>query len=126
MPQKDMLDQSYLGYRNETRMFSDCICSSSRFEPDNVFKFIYTIEALQMNLACSGVFVRGGIAIGRHFENPRMIVSEGLIDAYLLESKEAIVPRVVVSEATVLQIAQALRGAGRDDWDGGSTSLVSD
>lgn len=121
----DMLTEPYLGYQTDTRMFSDCICSSSPFRPDNIFKFIYTIEAVQMNLACAGVFVRGGIAIGRHFENHRMIVSEGLIEAYLLESKEAIVPRIVVSGATLLRLAEALRGAGRDDWDGGSTSIAS-
>lgn len=121
----DMLTQSYDGYRTDARMFSDCICSSSPFTPDNVFKFLYSLEAVQMNLACNGAFIRGGIAIGKHFENKRMIVSEGLIEAYLLESKQAVFPRIIVSEDTFLRLSEALANAGPDSWDGGPTSIAS-
>lgn len=119
----DMLTQPYDGYRTEARMFSDCICSSSPFTPDNVFKFIYSLEAVQMNLVSNGVFIRGGIAIGKHFENERMIVSEGLIEAYLLESKQAVFPRIITSENTFLRLADALTNAGPDRWDDGPTSV---
>jgi len=105
-------------------MFSDCICSSSPFTPDNVFRFIYALEAIQMNLASNGVFIRGGIAIGKHFENERMIVSEGLIEAYLLESKQAVFPRIITSEDTFLRLADALTSAGPDRWDDGPTSVT--
>ncbi len=123
----DMLSEPYQGYTTSVRMFSDCICVSSPFEPNNVFKFIYTIEAVQMNLACAGVFMRGGIAIGRHFESPRMILSEGLIEAYQLESTQAKFPRILLSEATAAQIVEA---AGQvtepDSWDGGPSSFGVD
>ncbi|MBV8369775.1 MAG: hypothetical protein JO036_12730 [Candidatus Eremiobacteraeota bacterium] len=119
-----LLFEPYDGYTPDARMFSDCICVSSPFEPDNVVKFTYTIEALQMNLACCGVFVRGGIAIGRHFENPRMIVSEALIDAYLLEN-EAMFPRIVASPATVTRLLDILQYAGPDHWGAGPHGLVN-
>ena len=120
----DYLVKPYLGFTTDTRMFSDCICSSSPFEPNNVFKFIYTLEAVQMNLVANGVFVRGGIAVGRHFESPRMILSEGLSEAYLLESSTAIFPRIVATEETVRVIAEAAAQATEpDNWDGGPMSL---
>jgi len=120
----DMLVKPYQGYTTDIRMFSDCICVSSPFKPNNIFKFIYTLEAVQTNLACSGVFVRGAIAVGRHFESPRMILSEALIEAYLLESREAQFPRIITSEATAAQIAVGARAANEpDSWDDSRSSL---
>lgn len=121
----DMLVEPYQGYTTDTRMFSDCICVSSPFEPGNLSKFIYTLEAVQMNLSCSGVFIRGAIAIGRHFESPRMILSEALIEAYLLESREAQFPRIIASEATAAQISARAKAASEpDSWDDTTSSLA--
>lgn len=121
----DMLVKPYQGYTTDARMFSDCICVSSPFESGKLFKFIYTLEAVQMNLACSGVFIRGAIAIGRHFESPRMILSEALIEAYLLESREAQFPRIIASEATAAQIVAGAKAASEPDlWDDTASSLA--
>ena len=49
-------------------------------------------KALKLNL-----LVRGGLAFGPLFHDKRGIVGKALIDAYLLESKVACYPRVVLS-----------------------------
>ena len=122
----DMFVEPYQGYAAYARMFSDCICVSSPFEAANTFKFIYMLEAVQMNLACSGVFVRGAIAIGRHFESPRMILSEALIEGYLLESHEAKFPRIIASESTAAQILAGAQAVSEiDSWDGTASSLAT-
>jgi hypothetical protein len=45
-----------------------------------------------------GLFLRGGVATRRHFENERMIFSEGLVSAYELETL-ARWPRTLVHES---------------------------
>src|SRR5690606_8724762 len=37
------------------------------------------------------------ISIGKHFSDESFIFSEGLIDAYYLESQKAITPRIIIS-----------------------------
>ncbi|EIP96371.1 hypothetical protein OpiT1DRAFT_00786 [Opitutaceae bacterium TAV1] len=58
------------------------------------------------NLSFEGLFVRGGISVGKHFDETgelgfRVLASEALQRAYLLESKRAITPRVIVDPAVL-------------------------
>jgi hypothetical protein len=49
---------------------------------------------------CSiGLLIRGGIAIGQLFHAGGIVIGNGLVDAYELESKEARYPRVLISDA---------------------------
>jgi hypothetical protein len=45
-----------------------------------------------------GIFLRGGLAFGRHFENDAMIFSEGMVRAYRLE-QQAVYPRILIADA---------------------------
>jgi hypothetical protein len=67
--------------------------------------------------ALEGVFLRGGIANGRHFENRRMIFSEALVRAYDLESRVAVYPKILVSP-DVYKRVRACRYLVREDKDG--------
>jgi hypothetical protein len=51
------------------------------------------------------MFVRGGVSIGRHFENTRIIFSEGLIRAYELQQPDPY-PRISIDPAIVQAINQ--------------------
>lgn len=50
----------------------------------------------QLSLALDGYFVRGGVSIGKHFQDEILIFGKAFLKAYLLESKEAIYPRILI------------------------------
>lgn len=52
----------------------------------------------QLHLALSGFFIRGGLTHGLVCLTDEIVFGPALIDSYLLESKTAIVPRIVVTE----------------------------
>jgi len=51
-----------------------------------------------------GFFLRGGISTGSYFADDNMIFSKGLVNAYQLESKKAIYPRVIIDKNIVVRI----------------------
>ncbi len=80
------------------KLFSDCICLSA--QPDNTFEMLYELAFIQTWFSINGIFLRGALSHGPHFENDHMIFSEGLIKAYEFE-KESIYPRITI-DPTVL------------------------
>jgi len=88
------------------RLFSDCILISCPVSPEHLVRLLFTLEFLQLRLVNSGVFIRGGLAIGTHFQTSRALVSSGLITAYELESKIAVFPRVAIHESFVNEISK--------------------
>jgi len=87
------------------KLFSDCMCVSCEYTPHNLFAMLYELGYVQYYLAMSGVFLRGGLARGRHFESERVIFSRGLIAAYDLE-RTADYPRIVVESGLVAEAAK--------------------
>jgi len=82
------------------KLFSDCMCISCPDKLENIYYIIYQLMHLQFFLAVNGIFLRGGLSHGLHFENDIMIFSKGLINAYELE-KKAIYPRIIVDHVIV-------------------------
>lgn len=60
---------------------------------------LMTAGWMQLELAMMGLFARGGMAFGPFYADETFIYGQALIDAYDLESKVAIYPRIVLSEA---------------------------
>lgn len=64
-------------------------------------------QRYQLQMALSGFFIRGGLTHGLVCLTDEIVFGPALIDSYLLESKTAIVPRIVLTEplhrAVVLQ-----------------------
>lgn len=83
------------------KMFSDCLCLSCE-ESDLEYMF-RELSFMQLYLSRERIFVRGAIGYGPHFENERMIFSEGLINTYDL-SLESIYPRILVDNIIVNKI----------------------
>lgn len=91
--------------RINTTAFSDSIVISVKID-ENVNEMVST---LIVNLAYvgamlleKGILIRGGITIGNiiHKENG-IVFGQGLIDAYILESKNAKYPRLIVSNKLI-------------------------
>ncbi len=89
------------------QLFSDCISISLPYFDNqedfiNNFNLISTFtNGFQYNLMSKGFFVRGGISIGSFYANDHIIFSKGLVEAYQLESKKAIYPRVLIDEKII-------------------------
>lgn len=86
---------------------SDSIILSVKAEPDEILKDLFNVcvivGRLQHELALNGYYMRGGISVGKmvHDSKRNLIVGPAYIQAYLLESKKCIVPRVVIGEEVV-------------------------
>lgn len=81
-----------------TRMFSDCICLATGYSAYELAWLLSELSFIQLDLAWGGIFIRGGLSCGPHFENDLMVFSEGLVRAYDLE-REAVYPRVVIDDS---------------------------
>ncbi|QTH40757.1 hypothetical protein J4772_24750 [Cohnella sp. LGH] len=80
----------------QLRQFSDSIVLSIDYSVENSIKIIDAASNVQWFMVSNGVLVRGGIAIGRHYSNGDIVFSQGLIEAYTLESQNARVPRIII------------------------------
>jgi hypothetical protein len=86
-----------------TKLFSDCICISCDDTLENVFYIIYELSYIQYSLSLEGIYVRGGLSFGDHFENNRIIFSNGLVKAYELE-QTAHYPRIIIDSELIIRI----------------------
>lgn len=57
------------------------------------------LSLMQLNFIKSNVFVRGAISISDLFINENVVLGPALIEAYQLESKYAIYPRIIISDS---------------------------
>lgn len=81
--------------------FSDSVVLSVPYSVDNFSSICQIISSYQYDLLCSGILCRGGVSYGKHFSTEDFLFSHGLIDAYNIESKLALNPRVVISKALI-------------------------
>lgn len=86
-----------------TKLFSDCICVSCKNTKENLFSILYELAFIQFYFSTEGIFLRGALSSGNHFENKRMIFSQGLVKAYEME-QSAIYPRIIVNKELINQI----------------------
>lgn len=92
--------------------FSDNICISIPFfdnESDFLSNFnllIAYVKGFQSIMMAKGFFTRGGISLGSYYADNNIIFSNGLVKAYLLESKKAIYPRIIIDEEIVQRLKQ--------------------
>ncbi len=87
--------------------FSDnfCICAKADSEDRLMFQIrelVQTMQRLQILLIeYYGIYIRGSLVIGKLYAGKNIIFGQGIIDAYNMESKQAIYPRIVVDSKLV-------------------------
>ncbi|WP_424355847.1 hypothetical protein [Methanobacterium sp. MBAC-LM] len=121
------------------KQFSDCICVSVPYSDSDIRSFIPSffllvsiVMSYQLNMFRESFYVRGAISSGFHLESENVVFSEGLIKAYVRESKKAVYPRVILDEnvegilkeiyGDELELKNAITRLGIDnvilsDWD---------
>jgi hypothetical protein len=97
----EVREHKYWGRSFSAKLFSDCICLVADYSPEGAAIILDSAAYLSLFFTFEGIFLRGGVSEGHHFENSRMIFSEGLVRAYELESKHARWPRTLVSSDVV-------------------------
>lgn len=77
--------------------FSDSVVFALPYSIDNYISILSMISDYQYNLLKKGILCRGGVSYGKHFFTEDFLFSNGMIEAYRLESQVALSPRVVIS-----------------------------
>jgi hypothetical protein len=102
-------------YKNfQVKSFSDCFCFSIPLEFDqgekdykqNFVSFYVWLEVFCNTLLKNGFLCRGGITQGWHYYDDRIIFSKALVDAYLLESKQANHPMIMLHQQLIDNLAE--------------------
>lgn len=78
--------------------FSDSVIFSLPLSEENYIKMIEILAEYQRKLLYHNIICRGAIAYGKHYKEDDFMFSQALIEAYQLESKEAIYPRIIISK----------------------------
>lgn len=77
--------------------FSDCLVISFRTEEESgVFYTLLELKWMIMRLIYKGILCRGAITHGKLIHTPEVLFGPALAEAYLLESKAALYPRVIL------------------------------
>lgn len=91
-------------YGVEITAFSDSAVISYPIDYEGgFFMILLDVIHLQLELACYGILIRGGIAIGELYHDGHIVYGPAMNEAYRLESQEAVYPRVIVEEKTILE-----------------------
>lgn len=90
-------------YGFEVITFSDSAVISCPAENDNLFFLILELIHLQIDLVPLGILLRGAITIGDLHHKRDIVFGPAMNDAYYLESKVAIYPRIILTESAIDQ-----------------------
>ena len=86
----------------EITQFSDSVVISFlATEESAVFYSLHDILLIQVNLVYRGMLCRGGVSRGLLLHSQNEVFGPAMVDAYTLESKAALYPRVIMSDDIV-------------------------
>jgi len=81
-------------------LFSDNICITVDYveNKDFLVEILFMVSELFYHFAQKGYFLRGGIDIGKFIDDNQIAIGMPLANAYVLENKVAVFPRIIISE----------------------------
>jgi hypothetical protein len=109
--------------------FSDCVVVSAPLnEGKGVLQIVAYAQFLALDLLGNRLLTRGAVVVGDLYHDGAIVLGPALVDAYRLESKKALYPRILVSHSVlglVADVTPHLREQGhpvpsyfREDFDG--------
>lgn len=78
------------------QIFSDSIILTAPLSTEGVKEIAEAILSLQAKFLENSILLRGGLAFGRHYQDQRVLFSEALINAYIVEKTLSRFPRVLI------------------------------
>jgi hypothetical protein len=104
--------------------FSDCLVISFKTtEKDEIMFTLLEIKWMIMRLVDRGILCRGAITHGKLIHTQEMLFGPALAEAYILESKAAMYPRVIL-HADIIRIAKE-NSRNSSKYDNQDDDLVS-
>lgn len=89
-------------YGVQVTTFSDSAIISYPISYDGgLFHVLIDLIHLQIDLSNLGIFIRGGVSIGLAYHDKYNAFGPAMNDAYMLESKEAKFPRIILTSQTL-------------------------
>lgn len=86
----------------QVSIFSDCIVVSFKVEdPSQVFYTLLEIKYVIILLLTRKILCRGAVAIGKFIHTENYLFGPALVEAYTLESKAALYPRVILDNSVI-------------------------
>lgn len=83
-------------------IFSDSIVVSFKItDQSEVFSTLLEIKWLLMRMIYRGILCRGAVSLGKLIHNDKYIFGPALVEAYTLESKAALYPRVILDRSII-------------------------
>ena len=81
-------------------LFSDNICITVDYvnSPDLLISLLFTLSELFYSFAQKGYFLRGGVDVGKFVDERQIALGLPLASAYEMESKQAVYPRILISQ----------------------------
>jgi len=103
---RDVWDLDYTSMLNKlpskskkVTTFSDCLVISFKTnEESEIFHTLLEIQWMIMRLITRGILCRGAITYGKLIHTDEFLFGPALAEAYILESKAALYPRVILHE----------------------------
>jgi hypothetical protein len=96
------IDKREENENKEVTQFSDSIVISFlATEESGVFYSLLEIMWIQINLVLHGILCRGAIVRGKLIHTEKYLFGPAMVDAYTLESKAAMYPRVILDESII-------------------------
>jgi hypothetical protein len=88
-------------------IFSDCLVVSFEVnQPSQVFYTLLEIKWLIMRLISRKILCRGAVSVGKFIHTDHYLFGPALVEAYTLESKAAMYPRVILDHTVIEAGAQ--------------------
>ena len=82
----------------EISIFSDCVAISTIDTTKGLGFMVAMASMIYSDFFHHGVMARGGLSKGKIYHSQGVIFGEGLVNAYTIESKSAIYPRIVIDD----------------------------
>ncbi|MDD1505398.1 hypothetical protein PVA17_22000 [Lysinibacillus sp. CNPSo 3705] len=99
---KGAYPQNDLG--REVSVFSDSIVISYPLTFKSAsFYLLLDIIHIQLDMMNAGILVRGGVTVGKLYHSDGVVYGPAMNEAYQIESKYAIYPRVVVEKKVIIE-----------------------
>ena len=95
------LNNPFAKTRRITQFSDSVVISAQAEEPSAVFFLLVDIQIMIANLITKGFLCRGGICVGQLVHNDKFLFGDGMVSAYLMESKRAKYPRIIVEENVI-------------------------
>lgn len=86
---------------HRTHIFSDCIIISISLSGEKVWQVFKKLAELTVDLMMLGVWIRGGMSVGKVSKNHKTPWGPAIVEAYAIESEIAIYPRLALSKSAL-------------------------